>query len=129
MTTTLRGCILVVDDDSRNRKLLDTLLRTDDYAVRCVENGAAALATVAVERPDAILLDLLMPGMDGFEVVRHLKADPATRSIPVIMITALDDEASRVRLAASGIDNFITKPVDRWQLKACLEKLLVGRES
>ena len=129
MTTTLRGSILVVDDDSRNRKLLDTLLRADDYAVRCFENGAAALAAIAVERPDAILLDLMMPGMDGFEVVRHLKADPATRSIPVIMITALDDEASRVRLAASGIDSFITKPVDRWQLKACLEKLLVGRES
>ena len=129
MTTILRGSVLVVDDDPCSRKLLDTLLRTDDYAVRCVDIGAAALAAVAIELPDAILLDLMMPGMDGFEVVRHLKADPATRSIPVIMITALDDEASRLRLAASGINNFITKPVDRWQLKACLEKLLVGRES
>jgi len=58
--------ILVVDDDPCNRKLLDTLLRNDDYAVRCVESGAASLAAVAVERPDAILLDLMMPGMDGF---------------------------------------------------------------
>jgi CheY-like chemotaxis protein len=116
--------ILVTDDDPRNRKLEEALLRANGYAVRSVESGRAALDAVAADPPDLILLDLMMPGMDGFEVVRQLKADTATFRIPIIMVTALDDPASRARLATAGVSEVITKPVDRWVLQACVEKLL-----
>jgi CheY-like chemotaxis protein len=127
MTTALRGRVLVADDDPRHRKLMDTVLHAEGYEVRSVESGVAALAAIAGEAPDVLLLDLMMPGMDGFEVVRRLKADPATRRIPIVMVTALDDDASRARLAAAGVVDVLTKPVEHWQLKACLEGL-AGRE-
>jgi CheY-like chemotaxis protein len=101
-----------------------TRLRAEGYEVRCVESGAAALAAIADEAPDVLLLDLMMPGMDGFEVVRRLKAGSATAAIPIIMVTALDDDASRARLTAAGVADVLTKPVDRWKLKACLGKLV-----
>jgi CheY-like chemotaxis protein len=116
--------ILIVDDDSRNRKLEEALLRADGYAVQSVDSGAAALAAIARTPPDLILLDLMMPGMDGFEVIRGMKADPAMQAIPVILVTALDDAASRARAAAAGVSDVITKPIDRWELKASLDKLL-----
>lgn len=112
---------LVVDDDAHNRKLLETLLQFEGLAVCSAESGTAALQMISAgELPEIILLDLMMPGMDGFEVVRRLKAMPAASGIPVIMVTALDDDASRARLAACGIRQVITKPIDRWELKACL---------
>jgi CheY-like chemotaxis protein len=126
MTTAWRGKALIADDDPRNRKLMNTLLRAEGYEVRCVESGAATLAAIADEVPDVLLLDLMMPGMDGFEVVRRLKAGPATRGIAIVMVTALDDEASRSRLAAAGVADVLTKPIDRWELKACLERLVDG---
>jgi len=116
--------ILVIDDDSRNRKLVETLLRAGGHDTRSAESGKAALDAVATDPPDLILLDLMMPGMDGFEVLQRLKAGPATRDIPIIMVTALDDDASRARLAAAGVSDVITKPVDRWALQACVDKLL-----
>ncbi|HSY26215.1 MAG TPA: response regulator [Burkholderiaceae bacterium] len=116
--------ILVADDDSRNRKLLETLLGADGYLVTTVNSGQATLNAVASERPDLILLDLMMPGMDGFEVVRRLKSDAATRDIPIVMVTALDDTGSRLRLLAAGVADLISKPIDRWQLKERLEQLL-----
>ncbi len=120
--------LLVVDDDPHSRKLLDTLLRAEGFLVRHANNGIAALEAVATERPDAILLDLMMPGIDGFEVVRRLRADPESRSIRIVMVTALDDKASRARLTAAGVDDAITKPVNRWLLKACLERLFPGSQ-
>lgn len=116
--------VLVVDDDPRNRKLLETLIAAEGFAAWCVDSGPAALKAVATEAPALILLDLMMPGMDGFDVLRRLKADPATRGIPVVTVTALDDEASRTRLAGAGADRIITKPVDRWVVKACLAEFL-----
>jgi len=116
--------ILVVDDDSRNRKLEETLVRAGGHEVRSVDSGQVALDAIAADPPDLILLDLMMPGMDGFEVVRRLKVDPATRDIPIIMVTALDDDGSRARLAAAGVSDLLTKPVDRWALQACIDKLL-----
>lgn len=121
---TTKKWILIADDDPRNRKLLETLLHANGYQVRAAESGLAALASIADTPPDLILLDLMMPGMDGFEVVRRLKADPASSQIPVIMVTALDDAGSRARLAAAGVSEIITKPVDRWELQACMAKLL-----
>jgi CheY-like chemotaxis protein len=122
--TSATKSIVVVDDDQRNRKLMETLLRAEGYAVRCVDSGLAALQAVADQAPDLVVLDLMMPGMDGFEVVRRLKADPASAGIPVVMVTAIDDEASRARLAAAGVAEVLVKPVDRWRLSACLGRLL-----
>lgn len=126
MTKNDRRKVLVVDDDPRNRKLMEMLIQADGYAVHSVESGPAALAAVAAEPPALILLDIMMPGMDGFDVLRRLKADPLANGIPVIMVTALDDEASRTRLSAAGASRVITKPVDRWQLRACLVEILGG---
>lgn len=116
--------ILITDDDPRNRKLEETLLLANGYDVRSVDSGQAALDAIAADAPDLILLDLMMPYMDGFEVVRRLKADPSKSHIPIIMVTALDDDGSRARLAAAGISDVITKPFDRWALQACIEKHL-----
>ena len=116
--------ILITDDDPLNRKLVETLLLAGDYAVHSVSSGLAALEAIAADPPDLILLDLMMPGMDGFEVVRKLKSDPSTCRIPIIMLTALDDDGSRSRLAAAGVNNVITKPIDRWLLQNGIEKLL-----
>ena len=116
--------ILVADDDSRNRKLLETLLHADGYIVASVGSGQATLDAVALDPPDLILLDLMMPGMDGFEVVRRLKGDTGARDIPIVMVTALDDAGSRMRLLAAGVADLISKPVDRWQLKERLQRLL-----
>jgi len=116
--------ILTVDDDPHNRKLMETLLRAEGYEVRCVSSGKAALDAIATDAPDLILLDLMMPGMDGFEVLRRMKTDPVARRIPVIVVTAVDEASSRARLAAAGIAEVVTKPVDRWELKTRMERLL-----
>jgi len=116
--------ILFADDDLRNRKLMETLLRIDGYRVLAVESGQALLDEVDQEMPDLIMLDLMMPGMDGFEVLRRLKASERTRNIPIVMVTALDDEGSSLRLRAAGVADTLSKPVDRWQLKKTLDQLL-----
>lgn len=126
MTGTRSRTVLIVDDDALNRKLLETLLAADGYVVRSFGSGGEALAAIAAQPPDAILLDIMMPGMDGFEVVRRLKAHPVLRQVPLAVVTALDDEASRRRLAGAGIEHILTKPIDRWQLKARLAALLGG---
>ncbi|MBV8618752.1 MAG: response regulator [Curvibacter sp.] len=121
-----QNTVLIADDDPRNRKLLTTLLLNAGYRVVSVASGAAALEAVASQSPALLLLDLMMPGMDGFEVVHRLKSDPATAAMPVIMVTAIDDEGSRARLAAAGVKDLLIKPVDRWALKAMLDRVLGG---
>lgn len=119
-----RTTVLVVDDDARNRKLMELLIQAEGYPVASVASGAAALVAVAADTPGLILLDIMMPDMDGFEVLRRLRADSQASRIPVIMVTALDDEASRMRLGAAGASRVLSKPVDRWALKACLSEFL-----
>lgn len=121
---TTKKKILITDDDPCNVMLMETLLETNGYEIRSATSGQAALDAVAIDQPDLILLDLMMPGMDGFEVVRRLKANPATARILIIMVTALDDNGSRTRLAAAGVSEVINKPLDRWTLQACINKLL-----
>lgn len=116
--------VLIVDDDPRNRKLVEALLRGEGYSVRSADSGAAALVEIDRAAPDLILLDLMMPGMDGFEFIRRLRAAPASAAVPVVVVTALDDPASRARVAAAGVAGTITKPLDRWELKNCVERLL-----
>jgi CheY-like chemotaxis protein len=118
--------VLVVDDNPLSRKLLNDILGAEGYSVRHAASGAEALSVVAEERPDIILLDIMMPGMDGFEVVRRLRADKTIHTPPIIMVTALDDEGSRARLAASGVNDVLTKPINRWELRALLARALSG---
>jgi adenylate cyclase len=121
-----RGRILVVDDDEGNRDVLARRLSREGYAVSVAADGSAALAALASAPVDLVLLDVMMPGMDGYEVLTRLKAQPALRSIPVLMISALDEIASVVRCIELGAEDYLSKPFDsvllRARIGACLEK-------
>jgi two-component system cell cycle response regulator len=116
--------ILVVDDIQANLRLLEIKLLNEYYEVAIAASGPEALATVQRWMPDVVLLDVMMPGMDGYEVCRRLKAQPGTAHIPVVMITALTDPAERVRGLEAGADDFLSKPVDDATLFARLRALL-----
>ena len=116
--------ILVVDDIMANCRLLEAKLRHEYYEVAIANSGPDALESVARWAPDVVLLDVMMPGMDGYEVCRRLKAQPGTAHIPVVMITALTDQAERVRGLEAGADDFLSKPVDDATLFARLRALL-----
>jgi len=103
--------VLVVDDIPANRKLLDVRLTAEYFEVTTASDGFQALEICARAQCDIVLLDVMMPGMDGFEVCRRLKTDPKTHHIPVIIVTALDQPADRVRGLEAGADDFLTKPV------------------
>jgi two-component system cell cycle response regulator len=116
--------ILIVDDTPLNVKLLSAKLAHDYYVISTAENGVQALAKVEKEKPDLILLDVMMPEMDGFETCRRLKGDPSTAFIPVVIITALSDVADRVRGLAAGADDFLGKPINDLALMARIRSLL-----
>ncbi len=116
--------ILVVDDIATNRRLLEAKLQAEYYEVALAASGDEALDAVGAWAPDVVLLDIMMPGMDGYEVCERLKSDPATAHIPVVMITALVDPAERVRGLQAGADDFLSKPVDDATLFARLRALL-----
>src|SRR5207248_5909520 len=103
--------ILVVDDVPANVKLLEARLSAEYFDVLTASNGAEALELCARAECDIILLDVMMPDLDGFEVCRRLKSNPVTHFIPVVIITALDSPADRVRGLEAGADDFLTKPV------------------
>jgi adenylate cyclase len=107
-----RGCVLIVDDEEQNRMLLRDPLEARDYEIVEAENGEQALQRVGECLPDVILLDVMMPKMDGFEVCRRLKKDPKTAPIPVLMVTALSERADRMLGIAAGANDFLNKPVD-----------------
>src|SRR6476661_8322060 len=102
--------VLVVEDVDANVKLLEARLTADYFEVRTARSGREALEICANERADVVLLDVMMPGMDGFEVCRRLKAETRTRHIPVIMVTALDQPADRARGFEAWAGYFVTKP-------------------
>jgi len=124
MEQTRQATILVVDDDEFNLKLLSKMLAVQGHAVRTANSGEAALAAVAEQLPDLILLDVMMPGIDGFEVARRLKADARTSAVPFIMITALEDHESRLKGLETGAEEFLSKPVNRSELQMRVNKLL-----
>ena len=105
--------VLIVDDVPDNVKLLAYCLADEGYQVVEASSGPEAIRLANLERPDAVLLDVMMPEMDGFEVLRHLKTDPHLRSIPVLLVTALNDDSDVVKGLTAGADDYITKPFDR----------------
>ncbi len=116
--------ILIVDDEIQNRRLLELLLGNDGYQTRSAANGEDALASVAAAAPDLILLDIMMPEMDGYQVASILKASAATANIPIIMVTALIDASARLAGLNAGVEEFLTKPVDRAELSIRVRNLL-----
>ncbi|MFL1460899.1 PleD family two-component system response regulator [Roseococcus sp. DSY-14] len=116
--------ILAVDDIAANLRLLEAKLVSEFYEVLLASSGPEALQAAAAQLPDVILLDVMMPGMDGYEVCRVLKANPRTQHIPVVMVTALTDPTERVRGLEAGADDFLSKPVDNATLFARLRALL-----
>lgn len=104
--------ILVVDDIEANVRLLEAKLTAEYYEVLTAYDGPTALAKAASEKPDIVLLDVMMPGMDGFQVCRLLKDDPETRHIPIVLVTALDGRSDRILGLEAGADEFLTKPID-----------------
>jgi two-component system cell cycle response regulator len=115
--------VLVVDDIVPNLKLLEARLTADYFDVVTCTNGPDALKICADGDCDIVLLDVMMPGMNGFEVCRRLKADPATSHIPVVMVTALDQAADRLAGLGAGADDFLTKPIDEIALLARVRSL------
>jgi len=116
--------VLVVDDILSNVKLLEAKLAAEYFEVITAFNGEQALARVAAELPDIVLLDVMMPGMDGFEVCRRIKQNTKTTHIPVVMVTALDQPSDRVAGLDAGADDFLTKPVDDTALFARVRSLV-----
>lgn len=110
--------VLIVDDEEIGRETLEDLLITQGYHLAFASGGPEALAKAAELRPDLVLLDVMMPGMDGFEVCRRLRADPLLSKVPIVLVTALDDRDSRLRGIEAGADDFISKPFDRVELRA-----------
>jgi len=110
--------ILIVDDDSRGRETLEALLTGLGHNLHFSENGLDALKQAKILQPDLILLDVNMPGIDGFEVCRRLRADPILAAVPVVMTTALDEKKDRIQGIEAGADDFITKPIDRMEIRA-----------
>src|SRR5438105_1846890 len=110
--------VLVVDDGEANRELIEACLAGVDCQVRTAADGSSALQAIQTSLPDLVLLDVQMPGMDGYEVCRRIKSQAASRLLPVVMITSLDRTADRVQALEAGADDYMTKPVDRVELVA-----------
>lgn len=124
MTDEHKGIVLVVDDWVDGRKLLKRMLDYDGYQLLFAGNGPEALEKAEAFSPDVVLLDVMMPGMDGFEVCRRLRANPHLAEIPVVMVTALDDKASRLQGIEAGADDFVSKPFDPHELRARVRNII-----
>jgi diguanylate cyclase len=116
--------VLIVDDERQNRQLLEIMLEPEGFVVLTAASGADALALVAREPPDIILLDVMMPGLDGYQVVAALRGTAASRHIPVILLTGLDDHQARTLGRQAGANDFLSRPVDRAELCTRLRMLM-----
>jgi adenylate cyclase len=120
--------ILVVDDTANNVKLLKDLLTMRGYAVVTAASGAEGLEQIDKERPDLVLLDVMMPGMNGYDVCRRIRENPQTGVLPVVMVTALDPGQERIKGLEAGADDFLTKPINQPELLARVRSLLRIKE-
>jgi putative two-component system response regulator len=116
----MSSTVLIVDDESSGRQTLESVLEGEGYNIEMAENGIQAIEMAKQLLPDVILLDVMMPGMTGFEVCQHIRNDPAVAEIPIIILTALDDRDSLLNALKAGADDFISKPFDRFELRARL---------
>ncbi|HWR58413.1 MAG TPA: response regulator [Thermodesulfovibrionales bacterium] len=120
--------ILVVDDEELNLRFMTSMLRAQGYAVDTARNGKEGIDKVSSFQPDVILLDIMMPEMDGYEACERLKSREEASNIPIILVTALDDRESRLSGFKAGADEFLTKPVDRVELTLRIQNLLKVKE-
>ncbi|MBN1435606.1 MAG: response regulator [Sedimentisphaerales bacterium] len=116
--------ILVVDDNAQNAELMEAYLECLDCQVRIAVDGVDALEKIAEKVPDIVLLDIMMPRMSGFEVCRRIKADDATKNVPVLIVTALNEISDVERGVESGADDFLSKPVNKLELLTRVKSLL-----
>lgn len=116
--------ILVVDDDPKNIKLMEGILISGGYRIFTAENGEEALRQVREVGPDLVLLDIMMPGIDGYEVTKQIKANPQSENIPIILVTALDGRNDKIRGMDAGAEEFLTKPVNPVEIEARVESML-----
>ncbi len=117
MSTINKSTILIADDEPNGRDTLGALLIKENYNLLFASNGIETLEMTRKYKPDLILLDIMMPGMNGYEVCKRIRADEVLAEIPVILVTALDDKESRIEGIESGADDFITKPINSRELR------------
>jgi putative two-component system response regulator len=122
--SSVTGTILVADDQAANRELLDELLTTQGFKVITVPDGATALEQVGTLQPELVILDVMMPHVDGFTACAQIKANPDTYLTPVILVTALSDKQDRIEGIKAGADDFLSRPVDRTELLARVRSLI-----
>lgn len=120
--------ILIVDDDAANLKLIKSMLNEQGYDCLCKKNGEEAILSLNKFSPDLMLIDVMMPVIDGFELTRKIKSNEATKNVPVILVTALSDRESRLQGLESGAEEFISKPIDKMELQIRVRNLLRLKE-
>lgn len=120
--------ILIVDDEPDNRELLQIVLNWEGFVTETAASGVEALVSATKHPPDLMLLDLMMPGLDGCQVIAELRRNPRTQGIPVMIISATSDGVARTRTLAAGAEAFVTKPIDRADLCRQVRSLLLPKE-
>jgi two-component system, cell cycle response regulator DivK len=120
-------CVLAIDDNPANLKLIRVLLSGEGFEVRTAADAESALTLLQTYHPQLILMDLQLPGMDGLELTKRLKADPKTRAIPILALTAYAMKGDEEKALAAGCDGYITKPIDTQTLPDIIRKYLAPR--